>query len=432
MTHPADTGLVRGLRRWDLVALVINSVIGAGIFGLPSRVYALAGTYSLFAYVAAAVSVLLIVVCFAEVSSRFNDTGGSYLYAGVAFGPFVGFEVGWLTWLARIAAFAALCNLFVGYLAYFVPASTGPLSRALVIAGLVSVVTFVNLVGLRISAAVTNAFTIGKLIPLLLIVGVGLFVVDLHRYSFATPPAYASFSQAALLLIFTYTGFEGAAIPAGETRDPAQQLPPALLTGIGLVALLYFLIQVVCVGTLPGLAASERPLADAGLRLLGTPGASLVAAGALVSVSGTLNALMFATPRLLFGMAERRQLPRVFHRVDARFHTPAVAILITAGVTLAFALYTTFIAAVTISTVIRLIAYATTCGALTVLRRRTDVPQPKFVSPAGPVVSAIAIALIVWLLSSSTWDEVRLVAIASGLGALLYFTNGNRGLRGLD
>src|SRR2546422_4028279 len=147
MQPPLDAGLVRGLRRWDLVALVVNSVIGAGIFGLPSRVYALAGTYSLFAYVVAALSILLIIVCFAEVSSRFHDTGGSYLYARVAFGPFVGFEVGWLTWLARIAAFAALSNLFVGYLAYFVPASATPFSRALVIVSLVSAVTLVNLVG---------------------------------------------------------------------------------------------------------------------------------------------------------------------------------------------------------------------------------------------------------------------------------------------
>src|SRR5689334_31693 len=126
--------LVRSLRKWDLVALVINSVVGAGIFGLPSQVYALAGTYSLAAYAAAALAIGLIVLCFAEVGSRFAATGGPYLYTRAAFGPLIGFQVGWLMWIARVTGFASLTNLFVTYLALFVPGtSTGP-PRTLMIA----------------------------------------------------------------------------------------------------------------------------------------------------------------------------------------------------------------------------------------------------------------------------------------------------------
>jgi amino acid transporter len=271
-----------------------------------------------------------------------------------------------------------------------------------------------------VTAAVTNALTVGKLIPLLLLVLIGLFFVDPQRYSFATPPAFGSFSQAALLLVYAYVGFEGAVIPAGEMRDPGRHLPFALLAGIGVVALLYVLIQMVCIGTLPELASSDRPLSDASLTFLGAPGASLIAAGALVSIGGAMNALMFATPRLLFAMSENRQLPRSFLRTHPRYHTPIVAILLTALVTLVLTVFSTFISALTISAVIRLIAYATTCAALPILRRNSGVPPPKFLAPAGPIVALTAVTLSVWLLANSTWGEARLVAIASVIGFVLY------------
>jgi amino acid transporter len=415
----AKASLVRGLRKWDLVALVINSIIGAGIFGLPSRAFALAGTYSLLAYLVSAVAIFLVILCFAEVGSRFSATGGSYLYARVTFGPLIGFQVGWLMWLGRIAAFASLSNLFVGYVGYFVPMAGANPWRPVVIVTIVAALTITNIVGVRVTATVTNALTVGKLIPLLLVAIVGLFFVDPERYSLGTPPAYGSFSQAALLLVFTYMGFEGAAIPTGEMRDPAKHLPFALLVGLGVVVLVYVSIQTVCIGTLPDLAHSERPLSDASLHFLGAPGASLIAGGALVSIGGTLNALMFATPRLPFAMAENRQLPQTLTATSPRFGTPTAAILLTATVTLAVTLFSTFISALTMSAV-RLMAYMTTCAALPVLRRNPSVPPPAFLVPAGPLVSVIAVSLSLWLLSSSPWNEKRLAGIALLLGFVLY------------
>ena len=423
----AKASLVRGLHRWDLVALVINSIIGAGIFGLPSRAFALAGTYSLLAYLVSAVAIVLVILCFAEVGSRFTATGGSYLYARATFGPFVGFQVGWLMWLGRIAAFASLSNLFVGYFGYFVPSA----GRAIVIVTVVSALAITNIIGVRVTATVTNALTVAKLIPLFLLAIVGLFFVDPDRYSLSTPPGYSSFSQAALLLVFLYMGFEGAAIPTGEMRDPARHLPFALLTGLGVVVLVYLSIQTVCIGTLPNLANSERPLSDAGLRLFGSPGATLIAAGALVSICGTLNALMFATPRLPFAMAENRQLPQILAATHPRFGTPIAAILLTAVVTVTLALFSTFLSALTMSAVVRLMAYMTTCAALPVLRRNASTQRPPFLAPAGPVVSVIAVILSLWLLSNSPWNELRLagIAVLLGLGLYLPYARGARNVR---
>jgi len=148
--------LRRAIGKWDLVGLVLNLFVGAGIFGLPSRVYSLAGVYSLLAYVACAVSIFLIILCFAEVSSRFTETGGPYLYARTTFGPLVGFEVGWLTWLVRLTAFAALCNLFADYLAYFLPAAASGAGRLAVVAAVVTFLATANIVGVRVASLVSN------------------------------------------------------------------------------------------------------------------------------------------------------------------------------------------------------------------------------------------------------------------------------------
>src|SRR6266513_5283701 len=167
MEKTSPEGLLRGIRKWDLVAVAINGIIGAGIFGLPAKVYALIGTYSLIAFVACAIVVTLIILCFAEVGSRFDETGGPYLYAREAFGPTVGFEIGWLIWLARLTAFAANCNLLVNYLGYFLPSAANPVWRASIIIVVVAVLATINLIGIRQAALVSNVFTIGKLIPII-------------------------------------------------------------------------------------------------------------------------------------------------------------------------------------------------------------------------------------------------------------------------
>jgi APA family basic amino acid/polyamine antiporter len=416
--------LRRAIGKWDLVGLVLNLFVGAGIFGLPSRVYSLAGVYSLLAYLACAVTIFLIILCFAEVSSRFTETGGPYLYARTTFGPLVGFEIGWLTWLARLTAFAALCNLFADYLAYFLPAAASGSGRVAVVAVVVTFLATANIVGVRVASLVSNILTVGKLVPLVLLVAVGSLFINPQRYSLSASPGYAAFSASVLLLVFAFTGFESALIPAGEARDPRRHLPFALLSALAIAMVLYVAIQAVCIGTLPGLASSERPLADVGGQLLGRPGSAVISLGALISVLGTMNAIMLGAPRLLFAMAEQGQLPRILSATHSRFHTPHVAIVVSAAGMLVPTLSGTFASAATLSTLIRLTTYAVTCAALPVLRRKSspdnDARAARFVVPAGDLVSAVALLLIVWLYSSSSWKDVRQALIAGAVGLLLH------------
>ena len=421
MQNKSDADLVRGIRRWDLVAIAINGIIGAGIFGLPSKVYSLIGTYSIIAFVACALVVALIILCFAEVSSRFDETGGPYLYAREAFAPAVAFEVGWLIWLARVTAFAANCNLMINYLSYFWLPATTPFWRASIILLVVAVLAIINLRGIRQAAIVSNAFTIGKLIPIILFIAAGLFFLNPQAYEFGPSPTTGAFSQSVLLLVYAFTGFEMATIPAGEVRDPKKSLPRALLIALVVVAFLYIMIQIVCVGTLPGLGQSQKPLADAGSRFLGTAGGAIISAGAIISITGNLNILLLSGSRLPFAMAEQKQLPAFVGSIHRKFFTPWVSILITAGLMLFLTLKSSFVAALTISTIARLVTYAATCIALPVFRARPEVPAPAFRLPGGTVIAILSLLLIIWLLMNSTLAEAKVSAYAAGVGLLIYF-----------
>jgi basic amino acid/polyamine antiporter, APA family len=414
-------GLVRGIRRWDLVAFTINAVIGAGIFGLPAKAFALIGPYSLIAFVACAFVVLLIILCFAEVGSRFNETGGPYTYAREAFGPTVAFEVGWLSWLARLTAFAANCNLMVSYLGYFWPAATDPVPRVVVIVCVVLALTTINFIGVRQAAIAGDIFTIGKLLPMFIFIAIGLFFINPHGFALAARPHAGAFSQSVLLLLYAFTGFEMAAIPAGEIRDPQTDLPRALFIATGVVACTYILIQVVCIGTLPELANSTKPLADAGQRFMGTPGGVLISAGAMISIAGNLNVLVLSGSRLPFAFAEQKQLPAFLARVHQRFFTPYIAIVLTATVMLILTLNSSFVSALTISAIARLVTYAVTCAALPVLRRRLQAPPARFHLRGGSVIAIAALILSAWLLANSTAKEAWQSLGAAALGLAIYF-----------
>jgi amino acid transporter len=367
--------------------------------------------------------VALLVLCFAEVGSRFDKTGGPYLYAREAFGGTIGFEVGWLMWLARLTGFAANCNLLIDYLGFFWAPATTHYWRELFILVVVVAIAAVNIIGVRDAARVTNFFTIAKLIPIILFIGAGLFFINPANYALADRPgiAYSSFSSSVLVLIYAFSGFEMAAIPAGEVRDPQRNLPRALLTSIVVVAVIYVAIQFICIGTLPGLATSQRPLADAGNIFLGRAGGAIISAGAVVSIIGNLNVIVLSGSRLPFAMSERRDLPVVISQAHRRFRTPHIAILLTSLMCLVLTIPSTFAKAVNVSVIARLLSYGATCAALLVFRYTRSAPEAKFTAKAGVPVAIASLLLAVWLLTNSTLYDARDAGIAAAVGLILYF-----------
>ena len=318
--------LVRAIGRWSLTALVVNSVIGSGVFGLPSTVAGLIGKFSPLAVLLAGAGMGMIFGCFAEVATRFQQAGGPYIYARAAFGRGMGIQMGWMLLLGQVAAPAANANLFVIYVGEFWPHAKEPLPRALILTGLVGVLAFINVRGVRAGAQVSNFFTAAKLLPLLAVIAMGLFVLQAHPagISPATQAAVTTsqWMKAVLLLVFAYGGFETALVPMSEAKDPRRDAPFALFAALLVCTVVYALIQWVVVGVLPDAAHSERPLADVARIAVGSFGAALVAVGALISFYGYLSAKILGMPRVTFALAEQGDFPKVFAAIHHAFTRP--------------------------------------------------------------------------------------------------------------
>lgn len=373
---------------------MINCIIGSGIFGLPSVISGLVGNAAPFAWLFAAAGTGLVMACFAEVSSRFEATGGVYLYTRTAFGRTTGIAVAWLGWLGRLTAAAANANIFVIYLAEFWPAAKDPIPKFVVLTVLLGFLTVVNYVGVRNGTTLSNAFTLSKVVTLgAFIMGGILFLLSTDRPLVITMPSGppASWLRAILLLMFAYGGYEAALTPAAEAKDPRRDYPFALFTSLAVCTVIYTATQWVVISLLPQSAATDRPLAAAARVIVGGPGATLVSLGILISSYGLIGANILGFSRILFAQAEQGDAPSAFARVHPRFRTPHLAILVFAVCLWGFSLAGGFTWNLTISAMSRLIYYGSVCAALPVLRRKQAVPRPEFRLPAGNLFAVLAV-----------------------------------------
>lgn len=412
-------GLVRAIGRWSLVALTVNCILGSGIFGLPSQVGAQLGSRSPWAVLLAGAAMAVIIGCYAEVASQFSQSGGTFIYARVAFGRLTGLQVGWMLMLSRLTACAANANLLVLYLAEFWPQATRPAARFLAITLLLGILLVVNYRGVRAGTLVSNVFVVAKMLPLAVVVLAGGYYLIAHTAA-VWPIQNAGLGRwrsVILLLFFAYGGYEAAMNPMGEARNPKRDAPFALFIALAIITLIYTLIQWVVVGVLPAASHSDRPLADVARILLGSGGAALVAAGALVSVYGYLSANFLTGPRATFAFAEQGDFPRLFAAVHRDFRTPHLSIVAFAALTWLLALLGSFTWNVTLSAVARLFYYAVVCAAVPVLRRR----QPGaawFRLPAGSAFAAAGVLICLVLLTGVDFSKT-LILLATVIVAFL-------------
>jgi amino acid transporter len=415
--------LRRELGRWDLTAIGINQVIGAAVFAQPSLYAASIGAWSPWLVGAMGVASLLIALSFAEVSSRFDATGGPYLYTRAAFGRFAAFEVGWMQWVTRTVSWAAVINVLATSLGFYLPALTSGWPRAVLMSAIIGTIAVINIRGIRLSSFVLNVLTVGKLLPLLVFVGVGMFFIDTSRLATGSAPSFGDLSSTALLLIFAFGGYEVIPVPAGEARNPRRAVPFALIVTILTVAVVMTAVQIVALGTLPGLATSRTPLADASLLFLGAGGAALMTLGAVFSTSGNNMGQALSGSRSMFALAEHGDLPRVFGLVHPTFRTPVTAILVTSAVALVLALSGGYATLALASATSRLVVYGATCASTLRLRSPAFagiVKPATFVVPFGPVIPVAAIAVTLSMLVGARREQLLVGAIALVAGALLF------------
>ena len=404
-----------------MVLLIINGVVGSGIFGLPAKTFRETGVYSIAAFGVCAIAVFIIILCFAEVSSRFDKTGGPYLYALSSFGPLPAFLTGWLLLVTRLITYAALINLLVTYLSVFSDWFTLPSARIISIISLTMFLAVINHIGVKDSTRVNNILTVAKLLPLLLFIIVGSFFIEPANFEIKLVPDFSSFSSTVLLLVFAFGGFESVLVNSGEVKDPGKNLPFALLLAALVIAVIYILIQVVSIGTLPALASAEKPLAQAAGLFMGKTGATIIAIGALFSVTGTLNAIMLVGSRLPYAFSEEKQFPKVFSFIHPKYKTPTLSLLLFMTATIIVSINYSFLSAASLSAITRVMIYGIVCIALIRLRKKNAAQTGYFKIPYGRFFAVAGIAITAWLLGSSRLNELRDIAIATGAGLVIYF-----------
>ena len=413
---------VRSIGRWSMTALVVNSIIGNSIFGLPAELTRLLGRASPIAMLVAALIVSIIVACMAEVASQFTEAGGSYLYVRKAFGRFAGLQVGWFGLFACIAGGAANATLFVFYFASIWPAAGERWSRIGIMAAVIVIPTVVNYFGVRRGANMSTVLTVAKLLPLVLLIALGLahFIQQQPQPAAVAEfakPGMSAWLRALLLLIFAYAGFEFAVAPGGEIENPRRTVPFGLATGLLVCALVYTLIQFVTVATI-GASATQHPLADTASVLLRRGGSLFVAIAVMISTYAWISGNIVTAPRIVYAFAANGDAPAFLAKINPRFNTPVLAIAVYAVLMFLLATTGTYLWVAAVGAAALLILYSAVCASLIRLRRMQPEAQALRI-PFGPAFAVLSIAISVALISALDRHQVLLI----GVTALLATTN---------
>ena len=412
--------LLRALRRRDIIGILLNAMIGSGMLAAPAKVYAIAGGWSFLVLLASAAVMAPLILCFADLGSRFSGTGGPYLYARSALPPSAAFSVGWLLWFSQAMSAATLCNLMISYLSGFAPALAHGWPRVAAILALGAALTAIALTGIQQSARASNLLIAIKIAFVGLFLAAGLaFIRPEHLAATTAIPLAPQFATAMLIYLFAYSGFERGAVIAGEAREPKRDVPVALAVSLIVATLAYGAVLLVCVGVLAAPAATDRPLAEAGRQLFGAMGAALVSAGALAVIVGTLLIIVVAMPRMLMALAEQDQLPSGLTAVHPRWRTPHVAILISSALCFGLAISSDLITALTIATSTRVLSYILCCVALARLAGRPDAPQPAFRLPFAKPVATFTALLFSIVLAIGAWKEMVPLIVVAAVGLLI-------------
>ncbi|MGI8959688.1 MAG: APC family permease [Bryobacteraceae bacterium] len=402
--------------RWSMTALVVNSVIGVSIFGLPSELIRLLGWASPVAVFLTALLISIIAACMAEVASRFTEAGGAYLYVRSAFGRFAGLQVGWFWLLASLGGGAGCANLFVQYLSGIWPPASTASVRIGIMALLIAVPTAANYVGVRTGTNLSTILTIAKLVPLCLLAVLGLahFSQQPHvipAIQFTHPGT--AWLKAFLLLIFAYSGFENTLAPGGEVKEPRRTIPFALATGLLACAAVYTAIQFVTVATI-GTNAAAHPLAvtDVSSVLLGRAGSMFVAFGVMISSYGWISGDILTSPRIIYSLAATGDAPAFLARLHPRFKVPAFALVVYATLEWALAVTGTFLWVAAVAAASILILYSGVCASLIRLRRLQPDAQALRV-PFGPALAVVAIFISLALISTLDLLQILLISVTA-------------------
>ena len=405
----------RSLSQFDVTCIGLNAIVGSGIFLLPDDLFREMGGLSPLAFLFCAIGLLPIALCYAEAASTVDRTGGPYLYASEAFGPRIGFAVGWMCFANSVFSFAAVASAAAAYFGRLVPFFAGTWSVKLVAIVVISVFAALNYRGARPGAIAVDLFTIGKFAVLVILVGALVPKTSFAHVDFSLPHGMSGVGAATFMAFFAAQGFEVAPVQAGETHSATRAVPIAVVTSMLAASVLYLLVQSTLVGAFADLAkVSDTPLADAAVAV--APGLGLVVlAGGLISTLGFVSGSALGTPRYMYAAALDGHLPSSLAAVHTRFATPHLAVVATAGLAIALVIPFDYRSLIGMSNVAVATQYLGTC--LAVLKLRKAGPAVGYRIPGGPVVPLIGTAASLWVFTEATLVELTWASISLAVGA---------------
>jgi APA family basic amino acid/polyamine antiporter len=429
--HPTDR-LPRVLGAWSATSIVINLIIGAGIFRVPSVVLAEAGTVSwaLLAWVLGGVIALCGALSYAELATLFPRPGGTYVYIRETYGPLAGFLSGW-AWLVVLAtSWAGLSLVFAAYAGSFAPLSDG--GTRLVAAGLLVIVAGANCRSVRLGAAIQKASATAKVVALLGLTA-GIFALGQHRagglaeWPRPGPADWGGFGIALIAVLYAYHGWGTLGMLAGEVRDPNRTLPRAFVGGTAFVITVYLAVNLAFFYALPLDRIVRSPLvaADAARQVTGAAGASLVAALVMLSTFGCLNATILTGPRHYYAMAQDGLFFPALAAVHSRYRTPHVATALITLLALAAVASQTFAQLAEAMIVGVIPFYALAIASLFILRRRAPELARPYRTPGYPPVPFLPLVALAALLVNALIQHPIRTAASLGylaLGVPAYFS----------
>lgn len=419
-----DEGLLRVIGTGAVALAVINMVIGAGIFALPGIVAAELGSAAIIAYFICSLTVALIFLCYAEVGSRITRSGGSYAYIEEAFGPFVGFIASVLYWFGwSVLADAAVTVIMVDSLAIIFPILEQFFPRAVFIVTLLVFLAAVNIRGVKAGVNLFVFNTVAKLVPLVLLLLVGLFAINLDNLAIPEWPSATSLAAATVILFYAFTGAESALSASGEIRNPAKTVPLGLLIGLCGILLLYVGLQIVSQGVLGDELANttKAPLVAVATEVFGEWGGKMLIAGAVISIYSTLSGDMLGTPRVIFASAQDDNLPKILCKVHPKYKTPYVAIIFIATIVAVFALSGSFKTLAMVATGSILLVYLAVSVSVLRFRQRDGMPKKgEYTVPFGPVIPILSSLFVVGLLLQIPFEEVKTIGALLGICVVFY------------
>ena len=423
------SALSRSLGQRDLILIVIGTVIGSGIFLVPSTVLRQTGgnvTVALLVWVVAGVLSLLGALTYAEMGAAKPDAGGLYVYIRDAFGPLPAFLYGWTAFFVLgSGSVATLAVAFTSYLREFMPVT--PVVAKVVPVVVIAIIMAVNVRGVRQGADVQNVSTAIKagaivvMSVILLALGGRATAAPLSNVAGPTGGSLASGVGLAMIgVLWAYEGWQYATFSAGETVNPQRTFPRAMVLGSVVLIAIYLLANAAYLVALgpAGVMASERVAADAVGAVLGPAAGKVIAAVILVSMFSAANGLTLTTPRLYFAMARDRVFFAKFAEVHPRFGTPALAIVVSSVWAMLLALTGTFEQLLTYVVFAGWMFYALGGLAIFVYRRKQpDMPRP-FRTPGYPITPILFVASAVAIVLNTIVSQPGRAAVGIGLALL--------------